>query len=428
MAITINQDPNSSFVFSPSHNPNEYLVNSDNSTEPNFKVNCLVYYDTTGANTLLATLKKPIVYGTTKVILDISSIVMSKDFEAYPYFLSSGTVNTLTEMKQWQVVFREYYGTTPVLTGSSASGATFPAWHGDFRYKDWQNNNYRKYVGISGQNKKYLTNFENYEERNVFDPETTFNIISSSTAFRNINYNQTVYVCSLISQITGSATLNIALFDSDYTQIQYKQLNSAAVTSKPYRCDWRITPSSLVADYGFTSGEVADAKYIQCYMSIPTNYVITKAYMFEIDRCDNPKFSSTYELMWLNRQGGWDGMIFDGKFKKNTIIDKQFLKNDVTRRISGSTIVNDAFARRKKQFQTSVVEQYTINSSNLLQIEYNALEDLFTSSNVFWKDDSTWRSINVIDTNYEGKTNRVDRIMNTTLTFEVDMNNTLQQW
>ena len=428
MALTINQDPNSTFAFSPANNSIEYLVNSDNSTEPNFKVNCLIYYDVTGANTLVATIKKPIEYGTTKAIIDIGSIVQSKDNEAYPYFLTSGTVNTLTEMKQWRAVFREYYGTTPALSGASASGATFPAWHGDFRYKDWQNNNYRNYVGLSGQNKKYLTNFENHAERDVFAAITTFNTISAATPFRTIGYSQTVYVCSLISQITGSATLNIALFDSTYTQIEYKQLNSAAVASLPYTCDWRITPSSLVADYGFTSGEVAQAEYIQCYSSIPTGYVNTKAYMFKIDRCTNPKWGTTYELMWLNRQGGWDSWIFNGKYKKNTIADKQFLKNDITRRISGSTIVNDAYARRKKQFQTSVVEQYTVNSDNLSEMEYTALEDLITSPNVFWDDSGTWRAVNVLNTDYEGKTSRVDRIMNLSLTFEIDMNNTLQQW
>ena len=82
MALTINQDPNSTFAFSPANNPIEYLVNSDNSTEPNFKVNCLIYYDVTGANTLVATIKKPIEYGTTKAIIDIGSIVQSKDNEA----------------------------------------------------------------------------------------------------------------------------------------------------------------------------------------------------------------------------------------------------------------------------------------------------------------------------------------------------------
>lgn len=428
MALTINQDPNSSFVFSPSHNPIEYLVNSDNSTQPNFKVNCLIYYDVAGANSLVATIKKPIEYGTTKAIIDISSIVRSKDFEGYPYFLTSGTANTLTELKQWRAVFREYYGITPALSGASASGATFPAWHGDFRYKDWQNNNYRNYVGIAGQNKKYLTNFENHEERDIFAPITTFNTINGSTPFRTINYNQSVYLCSLISQVTGVATLNIALFDSSYTLIDSAQLNSAAVAGKPYRCDWRITPSSLVADYGFSSGDVEDAVYIQCYSSIPTGYVNTKAYMFKIDRCANPKWGSAYELMWLNRQGGWDTWIFNGKFKRSVQTDKKFLKNDVTRRISGTTIVNDAYARRKKQYNTSVVEQYSVNSDIISQMEYEGLEDLITSPNVLWNDSGVWRAVNVINTDYEGKTNRVDRIISLGLTFEIDMSNTLQQW
>ena len=61
-------------------------------------------------------------------------------------------------------------------------------------------------------------------------------------------------------------------------------------------------------------------------------------------------------------------------------------------------------------------------------MEYTALEDLITSPNVFWDDSGTWRAVNVLNTDYEGKTSRVDRIMNLSLTFEIDMNNTLQQW
>lgn len=428
MALTINQDPNSTFPFRPANNPIEYLVNSSNSTEPNFKLNCKVYYDTAGANTLLATIKKPIEYGTTKCIVDISNIVRVKEIEKYPYFLTSGTVSTLTELKLIGISFQEYYGTTPAVSGSVVSGTTFPMFQGSFRYSNFFNNSWQDFVMISGVNKRFLSSFENYASRSVFDPITTFNTINAETPFRKVRYEESLYLCALSYQVTGVFTMNVVLYDSSYTLITSKRLNTSSVAGKPYRVDWNLKPSGLEANYGFSGANVIAAKYMAVFMNIPTDYAVSKEFYFEIDPCTNPKYGVTYELKWLNLSGGWDSYIFTGKSKKKTTAEKMFLKNDITRRISGTTLVNDSYARRKKQFETSVTEEFTIREGNISSVDYNGLEDLFTSPNVFWNDSGTWRSVNVLDTTFEGKTNKIDRIKDIELVFEVDMNNSLQGW
>jgi hypothetical protein len=428
MALTLNQDPNSTFPFRPANNPIEYLVNSTNSTEPNFKLNTKIYYDVLGANTLLATIKKPIEYGTTKCIVDISNIVRVKEIETYPYFLASGTVSTLTELKLIGVSFQEYYGTTPAVSGSVVSGTTFPIFQGAFRYNNFFDNNWIKYVMILGQNKQFLSSFENFADRSVFDPITTFNTISAATPFKTVRYSESLYLCAVTYQVTGAITMNVALYDSSYTLLDSQRLSTAAVTGEPYRVDWNLKPSGLEANYGFSSGDVAVAKYMAVFMNIPTDFAVSKEFYFEIDDCTNAKYGVTYELQWLNRTGGWDSYIFTGKSKKRTIADKKFLKNDITRRISGTTIVNDSYARRKKQFETDVTEEFTIREGNMSSIDYNGLEDLFTSPNVFWNDSGTWRSVNVLDSTFESKTNKIDRVKDIELVFEVDMDNTLQGW
>ena len=428
MAITINQDPTTGFVFLPTDNPIEYLINSSNSAQPNFRVNATVYYDTAGANTLLATIKKPIEYGTTKAIIDVSEIVRSKDFEQYPYTLLSGTAVTITELKTWQVRFQEFYGTTPAVSGAVSSGVVFPTWHGAFRYDERQSTIWKLYAMISGQNKHYLTNFANYESRDVFAAITAFNTMTNLTPVRKIRYNESVYAYSLLSQVTGVPTLNIAIFNEQYTLIDNKQLSGASITGKHVRCDWRITPEDLAADYGFSANNVASAKYIQIYSSVPTNYVVSKAFFFEIDWCQTPKWGSTFELKWLNHYGGWDSYVFTGRWSKQSQSDKSILKNDVTRRISGSTLVNNAYARRTRQYHTGVIEQYTISEGNMSQVDYDGIEDVFHSPAVFWNDAGTWKAVQITDTTYQGKQTKQERQLSVQMTFEIDMNNTTQQW
>lgn len=423
MSLTLNQDPHSSFKFSPAQNPIEYLVDSTETTQPNFKLNCKVVYH----GSVIATIKKPIEYGTTKCIVDIGEIVRNRDFESYPYFLTSGTAITLTALKTWNVIFQEYYGTTPALTGTAVTGTSFAAFQGEFRYNEWASKDWRDYLFVAGHNRKYLTNFENYLTRDIFSPVGDFAQISGSSPFRKIRSSESVY-CSCITDDSATLSICIGLWDDNYTLLDYKTSTSSSLSFNPYRVDFRITPDDLVTDYSFTSQDVADAKYMSVYFYVPVNFVISKEFIYEIDTCTNPKWGSTYELMWLNRQGGWDSYIFTGKFKDSSTSTKQYLKNDITRRISGTSIVNDAYARRKKQFYTAVVECYQVTEGSMSQVDYNGIEDLIHSPNVLWNDGGTWRAVNILESDYEGKTGRIDKQLNLSVTFEVDMNNTLQAW
>jgi hypothetical protein len=47
---------------------------------------------------------------------------------------------------------------------------------------------------------------------------------------------------------------------------------------------------------------------------------------------------------------------------------------------------------------------------------------------VLWNDGGVWRAVNILESDYEGKVGRIDKQLNLQVTFEVDMNNTLQAW
>lgn len=428
MALTINQDPASSFAFQPAQTPVEYLVNSTNTAQPNFKLNVSIHYDIGGANTLVNFRRKPIEYGTTKCIVDISNILRSKSFEAYPYYLAGGTSVTLTQLKRWNVAFQEFYGTSPVATGSIASGTAFPVWQAAFKYDEYASAAWKDYLLFGGQNNYIMTLFANYASYDTGASFPDWTGITAATPLRRVQWNESLNIRGGLSQVTGAATLNVAIYDENYTQLDTAQLSTSSLTGLHVLADWRLKPSAMATDYGFSTNDMAAAKYIELFVSIPTGYVVSKVYFYEIERCDNPKWGETFELAWLNHVGGWDSWVFNGKWKKRTRANKQTLKNNITRRISGTSLVNDRYARIQKNFHVGTVDEWTISTDNLNQIEYDGLEDLITSSNVFWNDGGVWKAVVVTSSDYEGKTNRVDRIMNMSLTFEIDADNSTQRW
>jgi hypothetical protein len=428
MALTINQDPASSFRFQPAQTPVEYLVNSSETAQPNFKLNVSIHYDVDGANTLVNFRRKPIEYGTTKCIVDINNVLRSKDFEAYPYYLAGGTSVTITQLKRWNVAFQEFYGTTPAAAGSIASGTSFPVWQAAFRYDEYASTIWKDYVLFGGQNNYFMTPFENYASYDVFGVFPDWIGISAATPLRRVQWSESLNIRGGLSQITGVATLNVAIYDENYTQLDTRQLSTTSLTGLHVLADWRLKPSAMEADYGFSNANMAAAKYIEVFATVPTNLAISQVYFFEIVRCDNPKWGETFELAWMNHVGGWDTWVFNGKWKKNTRSEKQTLKNNVTRRISGTSIVNDRYARIKKDYHTGLTEEWAITTDNLNQIEYNGLGDLVTSPNVFWNDGGVWRAVVITSTDYEGKTNRVDRLMSLAVSFEIDADNVTQRW
>jgi hypothetical protein len=146
--------------------------------------------------------------------------------------------------------------------------------------------------------------------------------------------------------------------------------------------------------------------------------------MFEIDDCENTY--TDYELHWLNRKGGYDSFTFSGKSNQTTSINKNFAKYN-TRTIGASSITHKTYSQRKRAFKTSLSDSYTLNSRLLKDFEVEGLEDLFSSPEVYWKNDANFVSVNVTSNIFEHAKSENGQVYSMQVTMEVDNSDT-RQW
>jgi hypothetical protein len=76
MAITIQDQPSTTYV-RPAFAPIEYLLTSTNTAQTGFKIICKVYFDPTGANTLISTQQISIKPLTIQAIFSVQDVVKS---------------------------------------------------------------------------------------------------------------------------------------------------------------------------------------------------------------------------------------------------------------------------------------------------------------------------------------------------------------
>ncbi len=150
----------------------------------------------------------------------------------------------------------------------------------------------------------------------------------------------------------------------------------------------------------------------------------TKTIMFEIDDCENTY--TDFELHYLNRKGGYDSFTFSGKSNQTTSITKNFAKYN-TRTIGTSSITHNTYAQRKRAFHTSLKDNYRLNSRLLKDFEVTALEDLFSSPEVYWKYDTNFVSVNVTGSTFEHAKSENGQVYSMELNMEVD-NSDKRQW
>jgi hypothetical protein len=101
-----------------------------------------------------------------------------------------------------------------------------------------------------------------------------------------------------------------------------------------------------------------------------------------------------YEVHWLNRYGGFDSWTFTSKSKINTELTQATFKNDADEILS-STIVKNTYKRFVQPFHTQQKETYSLNSQNLYGWEYEGMEDLKKSPEVYLKLNGNFYSVTV---------------------------------
>jgi hypothetical protein len=419
MALTIQDQPTTN-IPEPSFAPIEYLVSSTETAQSGFKVIASLFTDPSGDNTKIATLQLNTIPSATQVVTDIQNIIQSFITSDYSVLAGDTTDISQSALKDFKIAFQEYY--SGALQGSEVSGNTFDSWNSSPKYIEW--------ADLSGATKDYYdwsiedASAETDKEfLNGFEQDAEWFNLGKSNNFLKVRSTQK-YQASWIMRQNLSDTYKIYLktLDSTFTTILSTTM-TAANTAGLYTLD--VGASEIASHSWGTTPVMTNVKYYALrILNFTEDVWATKTIMFEIDDCDNTY--TDYELHWLNRKGGYDSFTFNGKSNQNTKIKKNFAKYN-TRTIGASSITHNTYAQRKRAFHTSLTDNYKLNSRLLKDFEVEGLEDLFSSPEVYWKNDTNFVSVNVTGNTFEHAKSENGEVYSMEVNMEID-NSDKRQW
>lgn len=419
MALTIQDQPTTN-IPEPSFAPIEYLVSSTETAQSGFKVIASLFTDPSGDNTKIATLQLNTIPSATQVVTDIQNIIQSFVTSDYSVLAGDTTDISQSALKDFKIAFQEYY--SGALQGSAVSGNIFDSWNSSPKYIEW--------ADLSGGTKDYqnwsiedASAETDKEFLNGFEQQAEWFNLGKSNNFLKVRSTQK-YQASWIMRggLTDTYKIYLQTLDSTFTTILSTTM-TAANTSGLYTLD--VGASEIASHSWGTTPVMTNVKYYALrILNFTEDVWATKTIMFEIDDCENTY--TDFELHWLNRKGGWDSFVFSGKSNQTTNIKKNFAKYN-TRTIGASSITHNTYAQRKRSFHTSLRDNYRLNSRLLKDFEVTALEDLFSSPEVYWKYDTNFVSVNVTGNTFEHAKSENGQVYSMELQMEVD-NSDKRQW
>ena len=415
MAITIQDQPNTSLV-RPAFAPIDFLLSSGNTAQAGFKIVCKVYLNPAGANTLISTQQVYIIPATTQSVFKVQDVI--KSYVASTYSVIDGdTVDVIdTTLNNFNVVFQEYYG--GALVGSLYTSNTFSSWYASPTYVEFAANTWQGWQMTAGDvGKEFINGYGNQVSKySNFDQNDPWLKVSPTQKFQ---------IGWLLKKSGSDITTEVKLqtLDSDFATIVSTQ----------------TAPSvDNVGDYALDVGAAQLASHTWDDTVVMTNvkyYVLTifetndqdqemKSILFEVDSCDTNYTS--YELHWLNRKGGYDSMVFDGKSTERTNINKSFAKF-ANSNISGTSLNYKTSNQRTRAFHTGLKTEYKINSRLLNDFEMLGIQDLYTSPEIYWLSPDGFINVNTEMNSYEHMKSEDGRVYSVELTMTID-NSDERQW
>ena len=413
MAITIQDQPSTTYV-RPAFAPIEYLLSSTNTAQTGFKIICKVYFDPTGANTLISTQQLNIKPLTTQAIFSVQDVV--KSYVPITYSIPEGDTVDLIEnpLSEFKVTFQEYYDSA--LQGSPLASNVIAAYAASPKYMQFASNEWQDYqVATSEIDKNFLSGFSNHIP--------VINLFSAADTFLKVKDTQKIQVQWLQRSATANFQVWFKTLDASFATVSLSVLDIGTTNQNYFALD--IGRQEVGAHTWNTPPVWTNAKYfaIGLYDEF-TVEMCSNTYLYELDDCDTNY--TNYELHWLNRWGGFDSFVFDGKSDQRTSIDKTFAKY-ATDRISGTTLSYTTSAQRTRAFHTGTSESYTLNSRLLYDFEVNGLEDLISSPEVYYRAAEGFVSVNVSGNVYERSRAENGKVFNLSLNMTID-NSDERQW
>lgn len=152
------------------------------------------------------------------------------------------------------------------------------------------------------------------------------------------------------------------------------------------------------------TGTFVDASYVTVTTVAANGDVMTSPFL-GVTPCsafDNVR------IRFKNAYGVWDYFDFNYISRKTEQLEKKTFRKLVGN-WAGSTYSYGTYEREKTQYGTTGTQTLLVNSRILTEAEYNWLAELVRSDEVHVYLDGLWQAVNVIENNYEFKTDIVDR-------------------
>ena len=412
MAITIQDQPTDTYIH-PAFAPIEYLVSSDNTAQSGFKIVCKVYLNPTGANTLISTQQINVRPSSTQAILSIQDIV--KSFApVFDYIGNQTTDLKISNFNDFKISFQEYY--SGALQGSIVLSDVIKCYAASPKYIQFASNEWQEYqMSAADVERNFLSGFDN--------TIPVINAFKSSDPWLKVKTDQKIQIQWINKALSIDYRLWFKTLDANFTQISLSAYDFGTTPASYYALN--VGRQEAGSNAWDTPIVWTGAKYFAIGMLNEYNIeLISKAYLYELDDCDTNY--TPYELHWLNRWGGFDSFVFDGKSNQTTDINKTFAKYSPDR-ISGTSLNYSTSAQRTRAFNTATSESYSLNSRLLQDFEVKGLEDLISSPEVYWRSEAGFVSANVSGRTYQHAKSENGLVYSLALDMTID-NSDERQW
>lgn len=413
MAITILDQPTANSL-RPAFAPIEYLTSSTSTGQSGFKLICSIRFNAG----VVANINIETIPSTTQQLLTAQNVIKSYVSSLYSV-LDGDTINMQTiSLPSFFVDFREYYN--GLLQGTTVSSSSIRAYYSSPKYVEFASGTYLKYqlnnlmTGFDPSLIGYLlSSFDNYKVSQT--------AIDTSTRWMSVKRTQKIQAGWLVNTNNSNFRIELRTYDINNTLVQYVFINEVMDKGK-----FALDIGYNELDIHTWSAALNLTNVIKWALTIVDldnlSEPVSHTYLYEIDDC---YYYNPFEIHWLNRWGGYDSFVFDGKSKHTTSNDKTLAKQK-PKRISGSVLEYATHAEEVRPFHISTTDKYELTSRLIKNYEVAGFEDLFSSPEVYWRSPYGFISVIINGRTYEHRDTQNGQVFSVDL--EMELNNNERQW
>lgn len=408
MAITIQQYPIGGQYITMAHNPVEYVVNSTNTAQLNFKYIADLTW-TSGTTVRYIQGADPT---NGRCRFDFSSVLRNVVTFDPPIDATNDFYDCTNSYSTLSVKFGEQYGPSSAITNYlNLQSDGMYIWNACLPIDRWWNNIKPTLAYNIGDNsKKFLTDYPFRVQGNGI--KVCYNDLHYLYFLQN-GINDDVYQLK-IELYKNNAIWNTIYWDCPAAINKTKNVVRIGVGPK------NIQNSGTELNY-FSSQSPCideDVEYYSVVLLDDKATKLTETLFFSIN-CECT-WETPYRLCFLNKLGGYDFFNFNWNSKKTSSYEKSYFKRKAWNWNAGNEYAYYSHNRGKVQYSTIATDRLQLTSGWITEEESTWLEELISSPDVYIVDNSTGvlTAVTVTDTQYDYKTLEYDQLFNLTVNLE----------